>query len=147
MQYSEIYKKVSEGGTVHWSSQGYTVILKDGELYIVYDLGGRMEIILPKRIWEDLRFTAKNIISFVEGSIMFNVTFVYNDKNDPENNIVWEDDYDYMTDVICVLNEVKNIPTIESWIIELETIIVLVQKIFNYDDKDKSLYVKIERVD
>lgn len=78
---------------------------------------------------------------------MFNVTFVYNDKNDPENNVVWEDDYDYMTDVICVLNEVKNIPTIESWIIELETIIVLVQKIFNYDDKDKSLYVKIERVD
>lgn len=78
---------------------------------------------------------------------MFNVTFVYNDKTNPENNVVWEDVYDYMTDVICVLNEVKNIPTIESWIIELETIIVLVEKIFNYDDEQKSLYVKIERID
>lgn len=59
MQYSEIFKKVSEGETVHWSSQGYTVILKEGELYIVYDLGGRMEGVfsMVPKVFENTLFT------------------------------------------------------------------------------------------
>ena len=47
-----------------------------------------------------MKIGGQNKLNKIRKMKMFNVTFVYNDKTNPENNVVWEDVYDYMTDVI-----------------------------------------------
>ena len=79
---------------------------------------------------------------------MFEVTFVYNDKTNPSLCNSWEDEYDEMKDVIedikAMDNSMDYIKELTEWTAELDyKKHNMSEKVFNYEDQEKSLFVNV----